>query len=1508
LIALAIRRPVATTLLAVGVMLAGLGAFMRLQVSPLPNVDFPVIEVQARVAGASPETMAATVAAPLERRLGSIAGVTEMHSINNIGSTEVDLEFALGRDIDGAARDVQAAINAARSDLPTNLTALPVYRKANPTEAPILIIALTSRTLGQGQLYDAANSVLVQKLSQIAGVGLVNLRGSSLPGVRVEVNPGATSAMSLGLEDIRAALEAANANRPKGAIESGDLRYQLYASDQGRRASDYRDTPIAYRNGAAVRLSDVAEVTDSVEDVRAYGIANGRPAIVLLVYKQAGANIVDTTDRVKAALPALQAALPGDVHLTFAGDRSATIRAALADTERTLVLGVLLVMLVVFGFLRNHHAVLIPGVAVASSIVGTLAAMYLLGYSLNNLTLMALTIAAGFVIDDAIVVLENVTRHMEAGVPRLQAVLQGTREVAFTVLSMSASLVAVFLPLLLLGGIAGRLFHEFAMTLSLSIAISLALSLTLTPMMCGRFLQVGAARQDGRIARAAAATLEATQRVYARSLALALEHPAAVMLILIATVALNVELFLDVPKGFFPEQDSGLILGKLRADQSISFAALKRKMAQVEDIIRHDPAVESVVTFAGGSDLTSATVFVRLKPLSQRVSAAAFMARLRPRFDHLAGTHFSMFSIQDLFAQGGQTQGQFQFTLQSDSTEQLYEWTAKLVDVLKRDPHLADVTEEQQPGLKATLSYDRGTLARYGLTPANIDATLYDALGQRQVATIYDSRDQYHVVMEVAPRYQQHPDALGSLFVSTTALSSVAAVSTTRETMVPLSALGRIEPSMSPTQVYHQGLGVGTPVSFNLAPGHTLSEASAAIERAIASLRMPKSVHGGFTGSAGKSAAGAGGGALLIVASLGTVYLVLGMLYESYVHPITILSTLPSAGIGAIAALMLAGMELTIIALIGVILLIGIVKKNAIMMIDFALQAERDRGLSPADAIYEACLIRFRPIMMTTLAALFSAVPMILDRGAGSELRRPLGISIAGGLIVSQLLTLYTTPVVYLYLDRFRLWLAGLWRRRETGGPGNGNGITGAARHLGMLASLGVLVLLTGCMIGPDYRRPPAPVPARYKELPPPPPDWTTAAPADDVDRGSWWSTYDDPLLDQLEQQVNINNQNLKGFEAAYRQALAVAAGARSGLLPSAALTSGATRARSSAVTTSTSRNVEASASWDLDLWGKVRRQVESDRAAAQASAAQLAAIRLSAQAELATDYFQLRYEDSLQRLLSNAVSGYQRSLEITRNQLAAGVAARSDVVAAQTQLQTTQAQLIAVGVSRAQYEHAIALLTGKTPADLAIPVAPLRATVPNVPVTLPSALLERRPDIAQAERTMQQQNALIGVAAAAYFPDLNLSAMFGYVGNPASGLITASNKVWSLAANGDQILFDGGARSAKLAAARAAYDQSIANYLQTVLAAFQDVEDALSDVRILAQEAEAQAQAVALSREGAQIALREYQAGLQAYTAVVTAESTALANEETELQVHASRLTASVALLKALGGGWNLK
>jgi multidrug efflux pump len=1465
MIATAVGRPVATTLLSLGLALAGCVAFGFLQVSPLPQVDFPAIQVQASMAGASPETMAATVATPLERRLGQIAGLTAMRSTNTLGATEVELQFDLDRDINGAARDVQAAINAARSDLPVNLRSLPTYKKANPTDAPILIIALTSTTLSQGQLFDAANSILLESLSQISGVGLVTLRGSSLPAVRVEINPHALSAMGIGLESVRTAIAATNVNRPKGAIAGGGLHYQLYANDQALRAADYRGIVIAQRNGATVHLSDVAEVIDSIEDVHAYAIANGQPALVLLVYKQAGANIVDTTDRVKAALPALQAALPGDVHLTFAGDRSATIRASLADTERTLVLGVLLVVLVVFVFLRSWHAVLIPGTAVLISMIGTLAAMYLLGYSLNNLTLMALTIASGFVIDDAIVVLENVTRHMEAGMPRLEAALLGTREVAFTVVSMSGSLIAVFLPLLLLGGIPGRLFHEFAMTLSLAIGISLVLSLTLTPMMCGRLLQAETGTPTGPLSRAAGATVDAIQRAYAISLRVALRHPVLVMLTLVAAIALNVLLFATVRKGFFPEQDSGLILGRIRADQSITFDRLKGKMAEVEEIIRHDPAVESVTTFAGGQSTTTATVFIRLKPLAQRVSSRMFMTRVQSKLGQLAGTQYSMFSIQDLFAEGGQTQGEFQFILQSDDTTRLYEWTARLVDALKRDPNLADIAQEQQNGLKATFVADRSSLARYQLMPAGVDATLYDALGQRQVSTIFDPRNQYHVVMEVPPRYLQDPESLASLYVSTS------------EKLVPLSAVGRIELSMSPTQVNHQDLGVATVISFNLPPHHTLSQASAAIQQAMVRIGLPASIRGRFTGSAATAHSGSAGGLLLIAGALLSVYVVLGMLYESYVHPLTILSTLPSAGIGAVAALMLAGMELTIIALIGVILLIGIVKKNAIMMIDFALQAERSWGMTPHEAIYQACVIRFRPIMMTTLAALLSALPMILDTGAGSELRRPLGISIAGGLIVSQVLTLYTTPIVYLYLDRFRLWLAVL---------------AGSA-------------MLVGCAVGPDYQRPAALVPARYKELPSAPAGWKVAAPADMADRGRWWDIYDDPLLDELETKIDVGNQNLKAFEAAYRQARAVVNEARSTLFPTLSVTSAVNRSRSNGVT-GTTHLLETSASWDADIWGKVRRQVESDRAAAQASAAELASVRLSAQADLATFYFQLRFQDSLQRLLSDTAAAYQRSLTIARNQYEAGIVSQSDVITAETQLQTTQAQLLAVGISRAQFEHAIALLTGQPPSELTIPVAELPASVPTIPVAVPSTLLERRPDIAQAERSMERENALIGVAVAAYYPDIGLSAAFGYAQAPLHGLISASNEIWSLATSASQLVADGGGRSAAIAAARANYDQSVANYRQSVLSAFRDVEDALSSLRILAQQADAQATAVTLARRAVRIALNEYQAGTQSYTAVVTAETTALSNEETALQVEAARLTQSVALTKALGGGWS--
>jgi multidrug efflux pump len=1089
-----IRRPIATVLLTLGVLLAGIFAFLKLPVAPLPQVDFPVILVQASMPGASPETMATTVAAPLERRLGAIADVNEMTSTSSVGSVRIVLLFGLNRDIDGAARDVQAAINAARADLPTALRQNPTYRKFNPADSPILILALTSNTLTPGQLYDSAATVVQQKMSQLPGVGNVDIGGSSLPAVRVELDPTALFNYGIGLEGIRAALASANANSPKGAIETDTRHYQLYANDQGRVAADYRDIVVAYRNGAAVRLTDVGEVLDSVEDKRNLGLVNGKPGVILFIYKQPGSNVVETIKGLKAAIPQVQAALPGDIDLMVTGDRSATIRASLAETEDTLLIAVGLVIFVVFIFLRSGRATLIPAVAVPISIVGTFSAMYLLDYSLNILSLMALIIATGFVVDDAIVVLENIQRHIEQGKARVEAALLGASEVGFTVISMSLSLVAVFLPILLMGGIVGRLFQEFAVTLSLAILISLVLSLTTTPMMCALLLKAEThdpARRQNFFLRGLESGFDAMLAAYERTLRIALRHRRLVVLSLLATVGLNVYLYVIVPKGFFPEQDTGQMMGGIQADQRISFQAMKQKLEQATAIVQADPAVDSVVGFTGGRATNSANVFVGLKPKAERDPIEQVMTRLRPKLSRVAGARLYLFPRQDLRMGGRQSFATYQYTLQGDTAEELYAAAPKLMQALQKNPIFTDVSSDQQEGgLESRLVIDRATAFRYGLTPDKIDNTLYDAFGQRQVSTIYNPLNQYHVVMEVAPRYLQSPDTLKLLYVSTSGgkargsattnavagtvaaadgtvntnaagntatagattdtattdtataaalagdsarnaaanaiaggkggASSSAPVSSAKETMIPLSAFARLETGNAPVQVSHQGLFVATTISFNLAPGNSLSDATAAIEQAMTDLRLPATIHGEFAGGAKSFQESSSRQPLLILAALVAVYTILGILYESFVHPLTILSTLPSAGIGALLALLVSGTEFTVIALIAVFLLIGIVKKNAIMMIDFALDAERTRGLKPRDAIFEACLLRFRPIMMTTLAAMLGALPLILAGGEGSELRRPLGIAIVGGLIVSQILTLYTTPVVYLYLDRLR--------------------------------------------------------------------------------------------------------------------------------------------------------------------------------------------------------------------------------------------------------------------------------------------------------------------------------------------------------------------------------------------------------------------------------------------------------------------------------------------------------
>ncbi|MBN8945313.1 MAG: efflux RND transporter permease subunit [Rhizobiales bacterium] len=1071
-----IRRPVATTLLTFGLAAAGVVAFFQLPVSPLPEVDFPTISVQATLPGGSPQDVATTVASPLERHLGQIADVTEMTSSSTVGSTRITLQFGLNRNIDGAARDVQAAINAARADLPTSLRSNPTYRKVNPADAPIMILTLTSDTLLRGPMYDAASTVLAQKLSQVQGIGEVIVGGSSLPAVRVELIPQTLYKYGIGLEDVRAALASANAHSPKGGIDVADRRYQIYANDQADRAAQYQSLVIAYRNGAVVRLSDVGTVTDSVENLRNAGLANGKPAVLIVLYRQPGANIIGTVDRVKALLPQLRASVSPAIDIAVAVDRSTTIRTSLRDVEVTLLIAILLVIIVVFAFLRNGRATLIPVVAVSVSLIATFAAMYLMGYSLDNLSLMALTVATGFVVDDAIVVLENITRHIEGGLSPVQAALQGAREVGFTVLSMSVSLIAVFIPILLMGGIVGRLFREFAVTISIAILISLAVSLATTPMMCAVLLRAKGERPPGWLYRASEGFFERMLAGYRRSLIVALSHPRSVMLILLAVLGLNFYLYDIIPKGFFPQQDTGRLVGSIQADQSISFQLMQQKLNQFVSIVKADPAVETVVGFTGGGQTNSGFVFVSLHALAERkISADRVITRLRRDLAVVPGATLFLQAVQDIRAGGRASNAQYQYTLQGSTLEELNAWTPKILAALQTAPGLTDVNSDQQnKGLESNLVIDRDAAARLGITVSQIDNTLYDAFGQRQVSTIYVARNQYHVVMEVAPRYWQNPATLNDVYVSTTggsvggsaatnavagtvsatpqaaavntvaadaarnlatnsigatghgAVSTGTAVSTARETMIPLSAVAHFAQGATPLAVNHQGLLAANTITFNLAPNTSLGTAVAVIDATMNRIGVPATIHGSFQGTARVFQDSLGNQPYLILAALVTIYIVLGMLYESTFHPLTILSTLPSAGVGALLALMAFGTEFSIMALIGVILLIGIVKKNAIMMIDFALDAQRARGLSALDAIYEAGLLRFRPIMMTTMAALLGALPLAVGLGEGSELRRPLGISIVGGLILSQMLTLYTTPVIYIYVERFRLWCRGL--------------------------------------------------------------------------------------------------------------------------------------------------------------------------------------------------------------------------------------------------------------------------------------------------------------------------------------------------------------------------------------------------------------------------------------------------------------------------------------------------
>jgi len=1018
-----IRRPVATTLLTIGLALAGMVAFKLLAVAPLPQVDYPTISVQVQLPGASPETMAATVATPLERVLGRIAGVTEITSSSTLGSSRVTLQFELDRDIDGAARDVQAAINAARGQLPSGLPNNPIYRKINPADAPIMILALTSDTLDRGRMYDAASTILAQKLSQIQGVGQVTVSGSALPAVRIELNPTALNKNGISLDEVRAAVNAANANRPKGTVEEGDRQWQIYADDQARKASEYQPLIVAWRNGAPVRLSDLAEVEDSVQDLRNQGLSNGKPAVLVIINKQPGANIIETADRVREVLPQLEAAIPRAINVSLAMERTTTIRASLFEVERSLMIAMGLVVVVVFVFLRNLRATLIPAVAVPVSLVATFGVMYLCGYSLNNLSLMALTIATGFVVDDAIVVLENVTRHIEQGMSPFRAALRGAREVGFTVVSMSLSLIAVFIPILLMGGIVGRLFREFSITLSVAILVSLLVSLTTTPMMCARLLKPESKEGHGRLYRASERTFNWMLAGYRASLRWTLRNPGLIIIVLGATVALNVYLYMDAPKGFFPRQDTGRLAGFIRGDQSISFQAMRQKLASFVEIVMSDPAVENVVAFTGGGQRNAGSMFIALKPLAERPSAEAVIARLRVKLAKEPGATLTLNPVQDIRIGGRQSDATYQFTLQGDDLNELRTWAPALEAALRQVPEVLDVNSDQQvKGLQTTLTVDRETAARLGITPRMIDSALNLAFGQSVVSTIYAALNQYRVVMELAPQYWQSPEALKNIYV----ISPV-------KGQVPLSSFATYEFTNTALAVNHQGQFAASTLSFNLPESGSLSDSVRAINDTMARIGVPTSIHGTFQGTARVFQKSLENQPWLILAALITLYIVLGVLYESYVHPITILSTLPSAGVGALLALKLFQTEFSIIAFIGVILLIGIVKKNAIMMIDFALETERRDGKPPEEAIFEACLLRFRPIMMTTMCALFGALPLALGSGYGAALRQPLGISIIGGLVLSQLLTLYTTPVVYVYLDRFRLWCQKQWRKTRVG-------------------------------------------------------------------------------------------------------------------------------------------------------------------------------------------------------------------------------------------------------------------------------------------------------------------------------------------------------------------------------------------------------------------------------------------------------------------------------------------
>jgi multidrug efflux pump len=1493
-----IERPIGTALITCGLALAGAIAYLLLPIAPLPQVEFPTISVSASLPGASPDTMAATVATPLERALGSIAGVTEITSSSSLGSARVTLQFDMSREIDGAARDVQAAINASRALLPTGMPSNPTYRKVNPADAPIMIVSLTSDTLTRGQMYDAASTVLAQRLSQVEGVGQVTVGGGALPAVRIELDPNKLSAQGISLEQVRTAVVATNANRPKGMLEDDARYWQIVANDQARQASEYAPLVLGYKDGAAVRLRDVADVVDSVQDLRNDGLANGKSAVLLILNKAPGANIIKTVDTVRGLLPQLRASISPSIDVNVVMDRTTTIRASIVEVQRTLAISFGLVIVVVFIFLRRLRAALLPAVAVPVSLAGTFGAMYLLGYSVDNLSLMAMTVATGFVVDDAIVVLENISRHIERGVPPREAALRGAKEIGFTVVSISLSLIAVFIPILAMGGIVGRLFREFAVVLSVAILVSMVVSLTTTPMMAATLLRPQAeARSPGRWSRAMARLGRSLARGYRRSLRWTLRHQPVALAVLAGVVALNVFLYVTIPKGFFPQQDTGLMMGGVQADQASSFQSMQLKLRTFHDIVRADPAVANVTGFTGGGQRNSANMFISLKPQAERrESIDAVINRLRGKLAKVPGANLFLAPVQDIRVGGRQSNAAWQYTLQADDLADLRTWEPRIRRALTEVPFITDVnTDQQDKGTQTSLVVDRDALARLGITMSAFDSTLNNAFGQRQVGVIYNPLNQYRVVMELAPQWLQSPQTLDRLMLTSSGGEQV-----------PLSSVARVETTSTPLSVSHQSGTPASTISFNLAEGVSLSDAVTAVNDAVAGTGAPVSVRGSFQGTAQVFQASLKSQPLLILAAVVTIYLVLGILYESLIHPITILSTLPSAGVGALLALMACKTEFSIIALIGVILLIGIVKKNAIMMLDFALSARREaeaggRWLGSGAVDGRAAAAATHPDD--------DRGRHLRRRAAGARPRRGRRAARAAG-------------------HRHRRWPAaepGLdplhhARRVLLHGPAqppqacSARAVRAAARaHRSRpaltampktaLTPLLLAALLAGCAVTSQHPpAEPAP-PAAFKGST----DWQRA-PADVAVPEAWWTLFDDPVLNELQARLVVGNQNLAAALAQVDSARAVLRASHASIFPTLSLGAGTTRSATGASSgvqrsVATNSSLTANAAWEIDLWGRLAEGIKAAGASYQASQADLAALRLSVQATLTQTYLALRTAEAQQALLVRTEAANQRALDLTQARYEGGVVAQTDVLQARTQLRNVQTQLSDMRTQRALLEHAIAVLLGQMPSEFRLADSVRTPALPPVPELLPSTLLAQRPDIAAARARQVAAYAQIGIADAAFFPSVDLSASAGYRGASWSNLVSAPNLLWSIGAAVAAPLFDGGQRRLASDQARASADAATANYRQVVLTAFQEVEDNLVVFAESGESLALQRDAYEAAQRNLDIVLDQYRAGTVSFLNVSAAQSSLLSAESSLLASRNRQLAAASVLLKNLGG-----